>query len=152
MEKILSQFNNKYSVSDTGIVYSLKGKKKELKGKIKESGYREILINHLGNRSYILVHRLVLEAFKDNPENKDTVNHIDGNKLNNSLSNLEWATYQENQIHARNTGLCKSNKINMTIARMIRADKGSHRNLAEKYGLKKTQIGYIKKNKRWIEE
>jgi hypothetical protein len=46
------------------------------------------------------VHRVLAEAFIPNPENKRTVNHIDGNRLNNQLSNLEWATYSENMIHA----------------------------------------------------
>ena len=51
MEKQLEQFNNQYSVTDTGIVYSLKGKKKELIGKIMKSGYREVVLNHKGKRN-----------------------------------------------------------------------------------------------------
>lgn len=51
------------------------------------------------------VHRLMAEAFLPNPQNKATINHIDGNKLNNDLSNLEWATQSENNVHAYRTGL-----------------------------------------------
>lgn len=51
------------------------------------------------------VHRMVAEAFIPNPDGKPEVNHIDGNRLNNYLTNLEWVTKQENMDHAVTTGL-----------------------------------------------
>lgn len=72
------------------------------------SGYKEVLL-YLNNKpKYVTIHRLVALAFLSNPENKPTVNHKDGNKLNNYVGNLEWATYQENNKHAILTGLRNS--------------------------------------------
>mgnify|MGYP003125697829 FL=1 len=150
MEKQLEQFNNQYSVTDTGIVYSLKGKKKKLIGKITKSGYREVVLNHKGKKKYLLVHRLVATLFIENTNNSKTVNHKDGNKLNNSASNLEWLTCQENLKHARDNGLLKT-KITKEIAEKIYNDTGSIRFLAKKYNIGKTQVGYIKQGKRWME-
>lgn len=75
------------------------------------SGYEnnEYLMVSINKKTYRL-HRLVAQVFIPNPENKPCVNHIDGNKLNSKLLNLEWATHKENTIHAHETGLCKDNK------------------------------------------
>ena len=69
--------------------------------KINENGYTRVYIY---NKTYVL-HRLIALAFIQKPENKEQVNHKDGNKLNNKLENLEWVSNKENQIHKYQIGL-----------------------------------------------
>lgn len=69
------------------------------------NGYYHVDIQENGKATKFALHRLLALHFIPNPENKRTVNHIDGNKLNNALSNLEWATDSENCQHAHATGL-----------------------------------------------
>lgn len=92
-----------YLISDDGRVYS-KITERMLSISTKDNGYQVVGLwkNNKGNSMY--VHRLVLLHFGEG-DPKETVNHIDGNKLNNHISNLEWATYGENNKHAIRTGL-----------------------------------------------
>lgn len=81
-------------------------KEKILKPYIGKNGYYRITIN----KKTILLHMLIAQTFIPNPENKSQVNHINGNKLNNNLNNLEWCSRLENMQHAFNLGLIKPNK------------------------------------------
>jgi hypothetical protein len=151
---VLSLFDGKYSVTTEGQVYSHVGKIKELTGKVSKCGYRIILLTVNGRRKYTSVHRLVAESFLD-PANGRQVNHINGNKLDNRLSNLEWCTAKENLRHARDTGLLNTCKINMETAEHIRQIKleqphATTKALALLFDLKKTQIGVILQNKSWV--
>ena len=86
-------------------------KQTEIKTRKKEEvGYKQVrLTDAEGNSAACLIHRLVGKAFIENLDNKETINHIDGIKNNNNVDNLEWATYSENNKHARDIGLnnCK---------------------------------------------
>lgn len=70
-------------------------------------GYHKVSITFKGFRKLMSIHRLVANAFIDNPEGKREINHKDGVKTNNILSNLEWSTSSENQKHAFKHGLQK---------------------------------------------
>ena len=77
-------------------------------------GYLRTTLQKDGKQKQDYIHRIVAKNFIPNPENKPTVNHIDGNKDNNRVSNLEWATYRENNIHAiKNllSGWCYAKKV-----------------------------------------
>ena len=108
--KPVKGYETYYQVSNLGNIRSIKSpqgnyRERPKKSFIGNSGYPTVDLwkNNKGTKHS--VHRLVCIAFLDNPDNKPTVNHIDGNKENNEISNLEWNTYSENHIHAFDTGL-----------------------------------------------
>lgn len=108
LERWIEGFENEYSVTNTGIVYSYRsGSKVALKSSLNlksKAKYKTVtLCTNKGKCQYI--HRLVAQAFIPNLENKPQVNHKDGNKMNNNAENLEWVTSQENTIHAYESGL-----------------------------------------------
>jgi hypothetical protein len=102
--KDIAGYEGLYQVSNYGRFKSLGNnfarKEKSKKAHIRHNGYMRITLNKKGKRKSFATHRLVILAFKENPENKRTVNHIDGNKTNNYIDNLEWATHTENALHS----------------------------------------------------
>ena len=111
------EINPKYIISNKGFVISLVGKFHLLHTRKDKNGYIQYYIRDIntGKRRDYKAHRLVAEAFIDNPSNYKCVNHIDGNKINNHIENLEWCTHLQNNIHAYKNGLNKSKKRQCTI-------------------------------------
>jgi hypothetical protein len=97
-----------YEVSNEGVVRNLTSKI-IIKGSISTSGYKMVSLHVNGKRITKQVHRLVALAFINNSENKTQVNHIDKNKINNHITNLEWVTPKENMKHHYDNGGVKNN-------------------------------------------
>ena len=109
-------YNANYEVSNVGRVRNKK-RKNILSQRINYSGYYVVTLSESGSLHGRTkrVHRLVAETFITNPSHKLEVNHLDGNKLNNNVSNLEWATPQENMNHALNNGLLTPWEYDFTV-------------------------------------
>jgi hypothetical protein len=170
----IKDFEGIYEVSNFGNVRSLMSKKdgfRNLKLSANNTGYFMVRPHKGGLGKTCKVHRLVAETFIPNPYNKRTVNHIDGNKTNNHVSNLEWSTHSENTQHAYDIGLMeyrvprpeakiqgeksKHSKLKESDIRYIRANSRknggnlTNRELAEKFGVGNTIISNIINFKKW---
>lgn len=107
--KDVDGYDGLYQVSNFGRVKSFKHKTPRiLKAKAHTGGYLRVELYGNGQADGRFIHRLVAQTFIPNPENKPTVNHIDGDKTNNRIENLEWATQHENNQHAVKCGLIKT--------------------------------------------
>jgi HNH endonuclease/NUMOD4 motif/NUMOD1 domain len=129
------------------------GRFKNANGRIMEnytipiSGYMVCVIDNVSYR----IHRVVAQTFIENPENKEQVNHIDGNKLNNAVSNLEWVTNQENQIHKVQMGLanCFTRKIGQyDLENNLIKEYPSIVSAAKEHNINKSCIQGVLSNKR----
>lgn len=110
--KYVSGLGNKYKIYFDGRVESVEfGKHKKppqfLRPYITKKGYLRICIGPRNNRKSFCIHRLIGEYFIPNIKRLPEINHKDGNKLNNEISNLEWVTRIENEKHAWRNGLKK---------------------------------------------
>lgn len=109
MEKDIKGYEGLYTIDDKGQVFSLITHK-YLKAAKCGSGYLKVMLCKDKKHTNVMIHRLVAEAFIPNPDGKLTVNHIDGDKTNNDISNLEWNTYSENLKHAYVHGFSRWNE------------------------------------------
>jgi hypothetical protein len=117
--KDISEYEGIYQVSNIGNIKSLERevsnnrfigvtnvlKEKYLKPGLSSNKYMTVILSDGTKRKTFLLHRLIADSFIENDENKPYINHKDGNKLNNNVSNLEWCTASENGKHAHKIGL-----------------------------------------------
>lgn len=118
-------FEKSHLISSNGRIFS-KFKEKILKQTIRSGRYAFVSIEYKKKRLSCSVHRLVAIHFIPNPENKRTINHINGIKTDNRTINLEWATYSENSLHSLNIKprckyATKKDKL-LTIARWLKTE------------------------------
>jgi predicted XRE-type DNA-binding protein len=146
-----------YKVSNFGNVKSYHKNKVRILKPISVGNYLGIqLVNGRENRKFY-IHRLVAQAFVENTYNKKEVNHIDGNKFNNVVTNLEWVTRTENEFHARKIGLknqmgennpmCKfSDETVKEIRNLYKTGKYKQSELADIFHISRMQINRIVRN------
>lgn len=171
--KPVKGYEGLYEISNTGLVKALE--RRVDRGKchrtwethikrygVDGNGYFRVSLSKDGVNKTHKVHRLVAQAFIDNPNNLPQVNHIDGNKQNNHVDNLEWCTNSENQKHACKLGLKRldgefnpQSKLSQSDVNNIRAvykprDKEfSTVALAKKYGVHRKTITRIVTGQYW---
>lgn len=126
-----------YSVTTNGDVYShfwrhdkiweiREEPRRKLKATKDKKGYMKLRLSLVDKKKSVSVHRLVALAFIPNPDNKLQVNHIDGNKENNNIDNLEWVTNDENHKHKLEHGLNVSKSGDEHYTRIKYKNEGDH--------------------------
>ena len=146
-----------YFITHKGTVINSKGQ--VIKASTGSTGYAKVtLVKEHGGRLYANIHRLVAVAFIPNPDDKPYVNHIDGDKLNNHLDNLEWVTPSENMIHACRVlqkGLGSSNGnselTEKQVVKICELLQGGYRNnqIAEYVQVYDYHVAQIRKQLTW---
>lgn len=143
----------RYSVTSEGKIISTYWKSPRFISQHVINGYPAVSLRE----KTFKVHRLVAESFIPNPDGLPCVNHLDGNKKNNTVQNLEWCSYSDNMTHAYSNGLTVSkkgssngrSKLKEEDIEVIRRSNISGKIVARSYGVSETVISKIRKGKRW---
>lgn len=152
-----------YLIGDHGDVISLDyrhtGKPSKLASSLDSCGYPTVHLYSGGDDTARCIHRAVGEAFIANPENKPEINHLDGNKENNHVDNLEWVTSAQNNSHAGESDLMAKGEDHphaklseeqvLEIRRLYAETDATQYDLADRFGMSKAQIGSIVRGEKW---
>jgi hypothetical protein len=151
-------FADNYAISKDGIVINKKFKKVK-KPSINSKGYCNMKLPVDGVQKTFTVHRLVAMLYLDNPLNYEQINHINGIKTDNNLSNLEWCSRQQNMKHACEIGLidrkgsknpnAKFTEQQVREIKTLLQQKVKHRIIAEQYKTNRVLITNISIGKTW---
>jgi len=146
---------SRYAVTEDGQIINRKTRR-VLRHRVKNNGYRHVFItDDTGKRWNQHVHRIVLAAFTPNPEGYSECHHIDSDKSNNHLLNLQWVTHSQNQLHWRDFISSRPDspyRLTMADATVIReryAASGTQAELAEEYGVCRQTVTKIVRNRTW---
>jgi hypothetical protein len=151
--------HSKYEVSSLGRIRRLYKIGYKFRKPVIQFGYVNVTFSLMEGRfKKYQVHRLVAIAFLENKENKLCVNHIDGNKSNNNVNNLEWCTHSENEQHSFDVLKKVSNGIirrkidlkEIHIIKKMKKDGITQRSIAKKYNVSEGVISLIINNKSYI--
>lgn len=156
-------YSNRYEISNLGrVCYFKKGKRfiKKSSKNIKRYGYWQVSLWDGKSHHVYRLHRMVAEHFIPNLDNKRAVNHISGNKDDNSVSNLEWCTDKENSQHMVRLGLntpprgekCGMSKIkekDVYDIRKLHALGVPQKDMVKKFGIHNSTISLILSGQRW---
>lgn len=133
-----------------------------MKPQLRKDGYYSLRLRHdSGKTKNVTIHRCLMQTFVSNPDGKLQVNHINGVKTDNRLSNLEWCTAKENRIHAVSTGLItnttkgrrahsKLDEIQVMTIRKCLSDGLLCKSLAGYFKVSPSLISAIKRNVAWL--
>jgi len=153
-------FEGKYSITSDGRVWSDKNNL-FLKLITAPNGYLKVNLSKNGVAKSYYAHRLVAQAFIPNPKNKRECNHIDGNRGNNDVSNIEWCTHKENIIHSFKSlhrqaargerhGMSKLTEQDvLTVRQLLSEGNLWQKEIGRLFGVSAPTISYIKSKKTW---
>lgn len=160
ISKFIPEVKDRYYINSKGELFTDYGEKK-MKDCLKNGYVKNALILKDGKSKFYFRHRLVMMCFEPNKNFENLqVNHIDGNKLNNSFENLEWCTNQENRIHAVKIGLAASLKGEENpVSKLLESQVIDiiqdllhgipYSQICKKYNCSKSTISAIKNKRNW---